>query len=64
MVIQFNPQYEAIFALNNIDDDCNGIGHEIDVVGLQIKEILKIANDIDDGIVGLYKISFIHRQIS
>ncbi len=56
-MIQLNPEYEAIFAPNNIDNDCNRIAHKIDVVGLQIKEILKIASEIDDGTVGLYKMA-------
>ena len=45
-LIEFNPQYEAIFAPGNIDEDCDRIAHEMDVVGETIKEILK---------VGMYK---------
>ena len=56
-MIQLNPDYEAIFPPNNIDDDCDSIAHKIDVVGLQIKELLKIASEIDDGNVGLYKMA-------
>lgn len=56
-MIQLNPQYEAIFDARNIDTDCDKIAHQIDVVGLQIKEILKIAKDIDDGRVGLYNMA-------
>ena len=56
-MIQLNPDYEAIFAPVNIDDDCDTIAHMIDVVGLQIKELLKIASEIDDGSVGLYKMA-------
>lgn len=45
-MIELNPQYEAIFSPGNIDEDCDGIAHKIDVVGETIKEILK---------VGMYK---------
>ena len=40
-MIQLNPQYESIFSLDNIDNDCDSIAHEVDVVGETIKEILK-----------------------
>ena len=56
-MIQLNPEYEKIFSPENIDKDCDKIAHQIDVVGLQIKEILKIARDIDDGRVELYKMA-------
>lgn len=56
-MIELNPEYERIFSLENIDKDCDKIAHQIDVVGLQIKEILKIAKDIDDGRVGLYNMA-------
>ena len=56
-MIHLNPEYEQIFAPDNIDDDCDSIAHKIDVVGLQINEILKIASEIDDGSVGLYKMA-------
>ena len=56
-MIQLSPEYEKMFAPSNIDDDCKRIAHEIDVVRLQIEEILKIAKDIDDGRVGLYKMA-------
>lgn len=45
-MIELNPQYEAIFSPDNIDNDCDRIAHEVDVVGDTIKEILK---------VGMYK---------
>ena len=46
-MIQLNPQYEAIFNLRNIDEDCNKIADEInDVARMQIQEILA---------VGMYK---------
>ena len=41
-MIQLNPQYEAIFSPDNIDNDCDSIAHEVDVVGDTIKEILKV----------------------
>lgn len=41
-MIQLNPQYEAIFSPDNIDNDCDRIAHEVDVVGDTIKEILKV----------------------
>ena len=56
-MIQLNPEYEKIFSPEIIDKDCDKIAHQIDVVGLQIKEILKIARDIDDGRVELYKMA-------
>lgn len=56
-MIELNPQYEAIFSADNIDDDCDKIAHEVDVVGMQIEEILKIASEIDDGRVGLYRMA-------
>jgi len=56
-MIELNPEYERIFSPENIDTDCDKIAHQIDVVGLQIKEILKIAKDIDDGRVGLYNMA-------
>lgn len=55
-MIQLNPDYEAIFAPNNIDDDCDSIAHKIDVVGLQIKELLKIASEIDAGNAAIQRI--------
>lgn len=45
-MFEINPQYEIIFSSDNIDDDCNRIAHEVDVVGETIKEILR---------VGMYK---------
>ena len=46
-MIQLNPQYEAIFDVRNIDEDCNKIADEIsDVARMQIKEVLA---------VGMYK---------
>ena len=45
-MIKLNPQYEAIFAPDNIDEDCDRIAHKVDVVGKTIKEVLK---------VGMYK---------
>lgn len=56
-MIELNPEYERIFSPDNIDKDCDIIAHQIDVVGLQIKEILKIAKDVEDGRVGLYKMA-------
>ena len=41
-MIEINPQYEIIFSSDNIDDDCNRIAHEVDVVGDTIKEILRV----------------------
>lgn len=47
IMIQLNPQYEAIFDPRNIDEDCDKIADEIsDVARMQIKEILA---------VGMYK---------
>lgn len=46
MVVSVNSQYEAIFSPDNINQDCDGIAHEVDVVGETIKEKLR---------VGLYK---------
>ncbi len=45
-MIEINPQYEAIFNTQNIDDDCDKIAQEISSVGEQIAEELK---------VGMYK---------
>ena len=45
-MIEINPQYEAIFNTQNIDDDCDKIEQEISTVGEQIAEVLK---------VGMYK---------
>ena len=41
-MIQYNPQYEAIFSSDNIDNDCDSIAHEVNAVGEVIKEILKV----------------------
>ncbi len=41
-MIKLNPQYEAIFAPDNIDEDCDRIAHKVDVVGKTIKEVLKV----------------------
>lgn len=41
-MIELNPQYEMIFSPDNIDNDCDRIAHEVDVVGDTIKEILKV----------------------
>lgn len=41
-MITLNPQYEAIFDLRNIDEDCDKIADEIsDDVRMQIKEFLR-----------------------
>lgn len=56
-MIELNPEYERIFSPENIDKDCDKIAHHIDVVGLQINEILKIAGDVEDGRVGLYNMA-------
>ena len=56
-MIELNPEYERILSPENIDKDCDKIAHQIDVVGLQIKEMLKIAGDIEDGRVGLYNMA-------
>ena len=46
-MIQLNPQYEAIFDPQNIEEDCDMIAGEINHVAfIQIDEILK---------VGMYK---------
>lgn len=45
-MINNNPQYEEIFSPQNIDEDCNRIAGDINVVGETIKKILK---------VGIYK---------
>ncbi len=41
-MIQLNPQYEKIFNPNHIDDNCSKIAQQIDAIGQQIKEILKV----------------------
>lgn len=56
-MIDLNEEYEKIFDPGNIDNECTKIGHAVDVVGLQIKEILKVAKEVDDGRVGLYKMA-------
>jgi hypothetical protein len=33
-MIEINPEYEKIFDPKNIDEDYDGIAHEVDVVGL------------------------------
>lgn len=43
-MIYLNPRYEAICNPDNIDEDCDRIAHEVDVVGETIKEILKVGN--------------------
>ena len=41
-MIELNPHYEPIFFPDNIDDGCDRIAHEVDVVGDTIKEILRV----------------------
>ena len=62
-MIQLNPDYEAIFAPVNIDDDCDSIAHKIDVVGLQIKELLKHWCYFDDWYSPNYSMKLIYDAI-
>lgn len=62
-MIQLNPDYEAIFAPVNIDDDCDSIAHKIDVVGLQIKELLKHWSYFDDWYSPDYSMKLIYDAI-
>ena len=63
MKLQLNPDYEAIFAPVNIDDDCDSIAHKIDVVGLQIKELLKHWCYFDDWYSPDYSMKLIYDAI-
>ena len=42
IMIEINPQYEAIFNPQNIDDNCGKIAQQISTVGEQIAETLKV----------------------
>lgn len=41
-MIEINPEFEAIFDVRNIDDDCDKIAQKISAVGKQIAEVLKV----------------------
>ena len=41
-MIEINPEFEAIFDVRNIDDDCNKIAQKISAVDGQIAEVLKV----------------------
>lgn len=57
IMIQLNPQYEAIFDSRNIDEDCDKIADEInDVARMQIKEI-------DDMYSSEYSLQWIYEDI-